>query len=78
MKKLRSRHSKVNEKDFKLFIIAYASVKNYEGWILNYFPERSTNASAESFNARLKGLRALARGVTDKKFFLFRICKIYG
>ena len=46
--------------------------------ILNYFPDRSTNASAESFNAKLKGFRALLRGVCDKKFFLFRVAKIYG
>jgi len=46
--------------------------------ILNYFPDRSTNASAESFNAKLKGFRALLRGVTDKKFFLFRVSKIYA
>ncbi len=46
--------------------------------ILNYFPDRSTNASAESFNAKLKGFRALLRGVSDKKFFLFRVSKIYG
>jgi len=46
--------------------------------ILNYFPDRSTNASAESFNAKLKGFRALLRGVTDKKFFLFRVAKLYA
>jgi len=44
----------------------------------SYFPERETNASAESFNAKLKGFRSLVRGVTDKKFFLYRIAKIYG
>ncbi|HBR80691.1 TPA: DDE transposase, partial [Candidatus Uhrbacteria bacterium] len=46
--------------------------------ILNYFNHRSTNASAESFNAKLKGFRALVRGVRDVKFFLFRVGKIYG
>jgi transposase len=77
-KKLDDWYAKVNEKDFKLFITASGSVKNHEGWILNYFPERSTNASAESFNAKLKGFRALVRGVTDLKFFLFRVCRIYA
>ncbi|MFH1089699.1 MAG: DDE transposase, partial [Candidatus Uhrbacteria bacterium] len=38
----------------------------------------STNASAESFNAKLKGFRALVRGVRDVKFFLFRVGKVYG
>lgn len=76
--KLNEWYTKVNEKDFKSFITASESIKNHEGWILNYFPERATNASAESFNAKLKGFRSLVRGVTDRKFFLFRICKIYG
>ena len=76
--KLDNWYAKVDEKDFKSFITASESIKNHEGWILNYFPERETNASAESFNAKLKGFRGLVRGVTDKKFFLFRICKIYG
>ena len=76
--KLDNWYIKVNEKDFKSFITASESIKNHEGWILNYFPERETNASAESFNAKLKGFRSLVRGVADKRFFLFRIAKIYG
>lgn len=80
--KLDNWYTKVGEKakreNFRCFITASESVKNHEGWILNYFPERETNASAESFNAKLKGFRSLVRGVTDKKFFLFRICRIYG
>lgn len=76
--KLDNWYTKVKKKDFKSFITASESIKNHEGWILNYFPERETNASAESFNAKLKGFRALVRGVADKKFFLFRIAKIYG
>ncbi|MFH1523115.1 MAG: DDE transposase, partial [Patescibacteria group bacterium] len=35
-------------------------------------------ASAESFNAKLKGFRAIVRGVRDVKFHLFRIAKLYG
>lgn len=76
--KLEDWHRKVEEKGFTSFIIASGSIRSHEGTILNYFPERSTNASAESFNAKLKGFRALVRGVTDLKFFLFRIAKIYG
>lgn len=80
--KLDQWYEKVKEKGknkaFKSFITAADSIRNHEGWILNYFPERTTNASAESFNAKLKGFRSLIRGVTDKKFFLFRIAKIYG
>ena len=76
--KLDNWYAKVEEKGFKSFITASNSIKNHEGWILNYFPERETNASAESFNAKLKGFRSLVRGVADKKFFLYRIAKIYG
>ena len=76
--KLNNWYKKAEEKGFKSFITASESIKNHEGWILNYFPERETNASAESFNAKLKGFRSLVRGVTDKKFFLYRIAMIYG
>jgi hypothetical protein len=39
-----------------------------EDEILNYFVNRSTNAVAESLNARIKDFRAQLRGVIDKKF----------
>ncbi|MGO3284040.1 MAG: transposase, partial [Mesonia sp.] len=41
--------------------------------ILNYFDNRSTNASAESFNAKIKAFRAQFRGVKKVDFFLFRL-----
>jgi transposase len=46
--------------------------------ILNFFVNRSTNASAESFNAKIKAFRAALRGVVDIDFFLFRLTKIYA
>jgi transposase len=46
--------------------------------ILNYFDNRSTNASAESFNAKTKAFRAQLRGVRNKEFFLFRLTQIYA
>lgn len=46
--------------------------------ILNFYNNRSTNAAAESFNAKIKLFRANLHGVTDKKFFLFKIAKLYG
>lgn len=45
--------------------------------ILNFFDNRSTNANAESFNSKIKGFRANLRGVTDVKFFLFRLEKLF-
>ena len=49
-----------------------------EDEILNDFVNRSTNASAESLNAKIKDFRAQLRGVIDKKFFIFRLVKIFG
>ena len=46
--------------------------------ILNFFNNRSTNASAESFNAKIKSFRAHLRGVSDVKYFLFRLTNIYA
>jgi transposase len=76
--RLQDWYQTVTEKGFDLFVTVAEYLKAHEDTILNYFPDRSTNASAESFNAKLKGFRALVRGVTDKKFFLFRVSKIYG
>lgn len=67
-----------HRKDFPSFITAAHSIHAHEGTILNYFFARSTNASAESFNAKIKTFRGLVRGVTDKKFFLYRVSMIYG
>lgn len=69
---------KVETSSFDSFITVAHYLHDHLETILNYFPDRSTNASAESFNAKLKGFRALVRGVVDKKFFLFRVSKLYG
>ena len=76
--KLDKWHRKVEEENLDSFLAAAESIRLHETTILNYFLNRSTNASAESFNAKLKGFRAIVRGVRDKKFFLFRISKLYG
>jgi transposase len=51
---------------------------NHYKTILNYFDNRSTNASAESFNARIKAFSAQFRGVRNVNFFLYRLTRIYG
>ena len=48
----------------KTFMLHYAD-------ILNYFNDRSTNASAETFNTKIKYFRMIYREVSDKSFFLF-------
>lgn len=55
---------------------AAATVLRHEGRILNFWNNRSTNAFAESFNAKIKQFRAMLRGIRDLKFFLFR-CERY-
>lgn len=69
---------KVSESHLKPLISGANTVQQNLGKVLNYFPDGSTNASAESFNAKLKGFRALVRGVQDIKFFLFRISTFYA
>jgi len=44
---------------------------------LNFFDHRSTNASAESFNAKIKALRNQFRGIKNMHFFIYRLTKIY-
>ena len=75
---LNKWYKKIKEENLDSFATAAESIRLHETTILNYFSNRSTNASAESFNAKLKGFRAIVRGVRDKKFFLFRITKLYG
>lgn len=69
---------KVHEKKLDTFCATAEYLQNHLETILNYFPLRSTNASAESFNAKLKGFRALLRGVRDTKFFLYRVSRLYA
>ncbi|QQY41966.1 transposase [Phocaeicola vulgatus] len=52
--------------------------RNHYERILNYFVNRSTNAAAEAFNAKIKAFRASFRGVVDKRFFLYRLAKVYA
>jgi transposase len=75
---LQKWYDKIETEQIEQFMAVAQTIKAYEDTILNYFNNRSTNASAESFNAKLKGFRALVRGVTDIKFFLFRVAKLYG
>lgn len=76
--RFQSWFQNVDTSSFDSFKTAAHYLHDHLDTILNYFPDRSTNASAESFNAKLKGFRALLRGVTDKKFFLFRVAKLYA
>lgn len=69
---------KTKKIEIKEFNTAANSLKYHMETILNFFTNRSTNASAESFNAKIKLFRANLRGVADTKFFLFRLEKLFS
>lgn len=68
----------VEQSGFKTFSTVKRSISDHYRTILNYFDNRSTNASAESFNAKIKAFRATLRGVKHIPYFLFRLTKIYA
>ena len=70
--------NEVIEKQIKEFYTVANTVKYNLDNILNFFVNRNTNANAESFNSKLKLFRANLRGVTDTKFFLFRLAKLFA
>lgn len=76
--KLAKWYNDVTESGFKAFNTISATIYTHYKEILNFFDNRSTNASAESFNAKLKAFRTNLRGVRDITFFLFRVAKIYA
>ena len=75
---LQQWYQKIKEEDLEPFITAAESIRWHETTILNYFLNRSTNASAESFNAKLKNFRTVVRGVRDLSFHLFRVAMLYA
>nr|WP_323670665.1 transposase [Galbibacter sp. EGI 63066] len=76
--KLAHWYKEVEESGFKSFqTVANSITLNYRS-ILNYFINRSTNASAESFNAKIKAFRAQFRGVKNVEFFLYRLTTIFA
>ena len=68
----------VEEAGFHSFNVIAATFYEHYDEILNFYNNRSSNAMAESFNAKIKLFRANLRGVADKKFFLFRIANLYA
>jgi transposase len=76
--RLAKWHEKVEQAGFKAFNTISKTIMNHYKRILNYFDNRITNASAESFNAKIKAFRQPHRGVTDVNFFLFRLSNLYA
>ena len=71
-------YNKVENAGFHSFNVIAATFYEHYDEILNFYNNRSSNAMAESFNAKIKLFRANLRGVADKKFFLFRIANLYA
>lgn len=76
--KLHEWYDKVAASTLREVKAARDTIKLKEDQVLNYFVERSTNASAESFNSKVKNFRAQLHGVLDVKFFMYRLCCIFG
>lgn len=76
--RLAKWHEKVRQAGFKTFNTVARSIQNHYETILNYFDNRSTNASAESFNAKIKAFRSQFRGVRNVAFFLYRLTQLYA
>ena len=71
-------YNRVADSGFKSFNTIAATFYEHSDEILNFFDNRSTNASAESINSKIKAFRAKLHGVNDTKFFIFRLCNIYA
>lgn len=76
--KLAQWYDQVEKAGFKSFNTVSRTIQQHYETILNFFERRSTNAAAESFNAKIKAFRAQFRGVRNIPFFLYRLCKIYA
>lgn len=71
-------YNKVEDAGIASFRTVARSIQLHYIDILNFFTNRTTNAAAESFNAKIKAFRSQFRGVKDKTFFLYRLSKLYA
>ena len=71
-------YNKVDKLNCKSFKSVVQTMQNNYRDIVNYFDNRSTNASAESFNAKIKACRSQFRGVRDIPFFIFRLASLFA
>lgn len=71
-------YDKVEKLNLKFFKTVINTMQENYATIANYFLNRSTNAAAESFNAKVKAFRSQFRGVRDISFFIFRLTKLFA
>ena len=67
---------KVEQTGFKSFNTVSRTINIHHKKILNYFDNKSTNASAGSFNVKIKAFRSQFTGVGD--IVLFRLTKLFA
>lgn len=71
-------YDQVEKAGFDSFQTLAGTIYDRYDEVLNFFNDRSTNAIAEAFNSKVKNFRASLRGVSNVRFFLFRLQKIYA
>lgn len=76
--RLKKWYEDVEASGLKTLINAADTIQSRQDHVVNYFKNRSTNAPAESLNSKIKGFRAMLRGVSDLPFFMYRISTIFG
>lgn len=76
--KLARWYDQVERLNCKFFNSVIQTMQHNYATIANYFENRSTNASAESFNAKVKAFRNQFRGVSDIPFFIFRLATLFA
>ena len=78
MLKLAHWYKDIEEYGNKAFNTVTRTITAHYNDRLNYFTYRSTNASAELFNAKIKNFRIQLCGVKDKSFFLYRLITLFA
>lgn len=78
MTKLARWFNDIDSCGFPLFNTIKNTFEQHYNNIINFFVNRSTNASTESFNAKIKEFGRTFRGVKDRRFFLFRLTQIFA
>jgi transposase len=70
-------YNKVEEGGFHPFNVIATTFYEHSEEMLNLYINQFTNASAESFNSKIKSFKAELRGVPDIPF-LFWLSKLYA
>ena len=75
MIKLAHWYNRVEKRNLKFFNSVIKTMQSNYEIVANCFDNRSTNASAESFNAKIKAFRSQFRRVREMPYFIFRVSK---